>query len=69
VAILYSVTKGYLDAVPIEKVRAWEEGFHDLLDRHHAPLLKMIAERKALDAEIEKGLQAAIAAWSAEQTS
>src|SRR5207302_1391532 len=31
VAILYAVTNGYLDDVPVEKVREWEEQFHEFM--------------------------------------
>ena len=66
VVVLYAITKGYVDQVAVEKVREWETGLHAFLQREHADLLSMLAERKALDEEIENGLKQAIDGWNKE---
>lgn len=35
VAIIYAATNGFLDAVPVEKVAAWEEGLHTFIETEH----------------------------------
>src|SRR5574337_813385 len=66
VAVLYAVTKGYADSIATEKVRAWEDGFHDFLDRKHAALMEALRTKKVIDEEIDTGLKKAIEAWNAE---
>ncbi len=69
VAVLYAITKGYVDQIAVEKVREWETGLHAFLQREHADLLSKLAERKALDEEIEKDLKAALEGWNKEFSS
>jgi F-type H+/Na+-transporting ATPase subunit alpha len=64
VAVLYAVTKGLIDTIPVEKVRDWEEGFHTYLEDEQAELLKTIREKKALDDEINAALADAIGKWN-----
>ncbi len=60
VAILYAVTNGYLDDVPVDSVKKWEDGFHRYLDTARKDVLLAIAEKKELSAEIENKLKEAI---------
>jgi F-type H+-transporting ATPase subunit alpha len=54
VTIIYALTNGYLDDVPIEKVRAWENEFHRFMETAHPEILDTIMNEKALsDATIE----------------
>ncbi len=39
VAIVFAATNGYLDAIPVEKLRAYEEGLYRFLETSHAKLL------------------------------
>ena len=32
VVVLYAATKGYVDAIAVEKIRDWEDGLHEYLD-------------------------------------
>jgi F-type H+-transporting ATPase subunit alpha len=64
VAVLYAVTKGLIDSVPVEKIREWEEGFHTYLEDEQSGLLKTIREKKALDDEINAALADAIGKWN-----
>ncbi|MCA9738592.1 MAG: F0F1 ATP synthase subunit alpha, partial [Gemmatimonadetes bacterium] len=65
VAIIYAVTNGYLDSVPVEDVRAWETGFHDYLAAHEPQLLSGIRDSGQLDEALEKQLVTAIGAYHA----
>ncbi len=60
VATIYAVTNGFLDEIPVDKVRQWELGFHRHLDAHGADTLRMIRDEKVLSDEVKSGLEAAI---------
>jgi len=60
VMIIYAVTNGYLDDVPVERVRAWEAGFHDYIRDRHPEIPEAIRTSKDLSEETEKALVAAI---------
>lgn len=64
VSLLYAATKGFLDEVPVEKIAAWEQGFHTYMARHQEKVMEDLRTKKALDAEIEEGLKKAIASWN-----
>lgn len=63
VCIVYAVTRGFVDAVPVEKMKDWEAGFHAHLNLHAEKLLNDLSEKKALDTEIEEGIKKAISDW------
>ena len=60
VMILYAVTSGYLDDVPVDKVPAWELDFHEFMQTSHPELEQRINEDKEMKPEIEEVLKAAI---------
>lgn len=60
VAIIYAVTKGFLDDVEVEKVRDWEKDFHKYMNSTGKEVLKKIAEKKELSDEIVAVLEKAI---------
>ena len=61
VSILYVVTNGYLDDVPVEKVIAWEENLHRFMETNHPGIENRINTEYEIKAEIEEILRAAIA--------
>ena len=60
---IYAATKGYMDDIPLEAVSRFEKGLLDYLNTSKADLVSSLKEKKALDATIEEGLQAAITAY------
>jgi F-type H+-transporting ATPase subunit alpha len=55
VMIIFAVTNGYLDEVPVEKVRAWQDAFLAYMERSHADIGATIASEKAMsEATLEK---------------
>jgi len=60
VMILYAVTNGYLDDVPVDKVTVWETEFYKFMGTTHPELEKRINEDKEIKPEIEEALKAAI---------
>ena len=61
VAVLFAGTRGHLDDIALEKVRAFESGLVKFLRTSYANLLKDIIDKKQLDADMEKRLGDAIA--------
>jgi F-type H+/Na+-transporting ATPase subunit alpha len=60
VAIVFAATNGYLDGVPVEKLRAYEEGLYRFLETRHASVLTSIQEKKILDDDVKGALKAVI---------
>jgi len=60
VAILYALTSGYLDDVPVEKVQKWEAEFQKYMKDMKSDALAMIKEKKELTEEVESALKNAI---------
>jgi F-type H+-transporting ATPase subunit alpha len=60
VAILYSAINGYLDDVAVDKVKDWENKFHQYLKVQKKNLLKSIEDKKELIEPIEAELKKAI---------
>jgi F-type H+-transporting ATPase subunit alpha len=63
VAILYVATKGQLDDIPTPRVKDFESGFYRFLEAEKPEVLEKLGRTKALDDEITKGLDDAVAAY------
>ena len=60
VAIVFAATNGYLDSIPVEKLRDYEDRLYRFLETRHPQVLAAIVEKKVLDDEIKAGLRAAL---------
>jgi F-type H+/Na+-transporting ATPase subunit alpha len=60
VAILYCVTNGFMDDVPVEKVQAFEASFHRFMDSTHPEIGEAVAQEKRMSDETIQALRAAI---------
>ncbi len=60
VASMYAATRGFMDDVPVEAVRKFEGEYLEFLRNSKADILNDIKTKKALDADIETRLKAAI---------
>jgi F-type H+-transporting ATPase subunit alpha len=60
VMILYAAINGYLDDVPVDKVIAFETGFHRFVEANHPEIGKAIAGEKTLSPQTEEALKAAV---------
>ena len=60
VMILYAVTNGYLDDVPVDKISSLEEAFLRFMESNHPDVGKAIASEKALSDKTEEALKNAI---------
>jgi F-type H+-transporting ATPase subunit alpha len=60
VAIIFAATNGYLDSVPVEKLRQYEEDLYRFLDSQRPDVLTALAEKKILDDDVKQALTAAV---------
>lgn len=60
VAVIYALVNGFIDDVAVEKIREWEDGFHTYLDDQASEVIKLIAEKKELSAEVVEAIEKAI---------
>ena len=63
VMIIFAVTGGLLDDVPVEAIRDWERGFRDFMAAEHPEVGEEIRTRKVLNDELSARLRAAIEAY------
>jgi len=71
VMIIYAVTNGFLDDLPLEKVRDWAEAFHPFMKENQPQVGETIAQEKELSDETTTALRKAIeefktTVWAAE---
>ena len=64
VAVIYAVTNGLIDEVPVDKVRQWEVGFLQHMEAQGADVLQLIRDGKVLSDEVKSGLEAAVAEYN-----
>jgi F-type H+-transporting ATPase subunit alpha len=60
VCVIYAGINGYLDPLPVAKVRAFEDGLLRVLRAAHQDLLDAIRDKKELTAEISAQLKAVV---------
>jgi F-type H+-transporting ATPase subunit alpha len=60
IMIIFAVTNGFLDDVPVEEIKAWEEGFRDFMSAAHPELGEEIRTRKVLSDDLAARLKAAV---------
>jgi F-type H+-transporting ATPase subunit alpha len=60
VIILFAVTNGYLDDVPLEKIAAFEQGLHRFMETNHPEINQRIVTDKEIKPETEDALKKAI---------
>ena len=61
VTIIYAATKGFLDAVPVEEVRRYEEELYRFVETRYPNVFTGIAEKKILDDEVKGAVEGALA--------
>lgn len=66
VVILYAGINEYLEKVPVEKVKEYEEKLYQYFDAKHKEILKEIKKTKDLSKELEEELKKALAKFNEE---
>lgn len=65
VLILYAVTNGYLDDVPVPQVRAWEQNLHDFTSTSRPEVIRAIESSEELTLETEVLLKSVLLEYKA----
>src|SRR5213594_658091 len=60
VALIWAVQNGYIDAVPVERVKEYQLKLQDWLQTRKGALLGTIREKKEIDRDLESQLKAAL---------
>ncbi|MEP6692622.1 MAG: F0F1 ATP synthase subunit alpha [Gemmatimonadaceae bacterium] len=60
VMIIYAVTNGFLDDIPVDQIRAWEKGFHEFMQARFPQVGDRIKKEKALGNDLEEELKRGI---------
>ena len=63
VMIIYAVTNGHLDDVPVNRVRDWERQFHEFMAARHPKIGERFRNEKVMSKELEAELKSAIATF------
>jgi F-type H+/Na+-transporting ATPase subunit alpha len=58
VAIMWAMQNGYLDSVPVDRIKEFQLKLQDYLQTRHDPLLASIRDKKAVDETLEGQLKA-----------
>ena len=56
VTMVYAATNGYLDPVPVDRLRQYEDDLYRFLETRHTGVLSAMAEKKILDDDVKKAL-------------
>jgi F-type H+-transporting ATPase subunit alpha len=59
VAVIWAVQNGYVDDVPVDKIKAFQAAWTDYLATRKADILQRIVEQKAISAELKADLETA----------
>ena len=60
VCIIYAVTHGYLNSIPVEKIPEFEKQLEEHMDNYHASVLEAIRSTGKLETETENNLKTAL---------
>ena len=60
VCIIYAVTHGYLNSIPVEKIPEFEKQLEEHMDNYHSSVLEAIRTTGKLETETENGLKTAL---------
>jgi F-type H+/Na+-transporting ATPase subunit alpha len=63
IMIIFAVTNGFIDDVPVNQVREWERGFHQFMATSYPNIGEGLRTGKTLTKEIEADLRRAIEAY------
>ncbi|MBN2246917.1 MAG: F0F1 ATP synthase subunit alpha, partial [Candidatus Aminicenantes bacterium] len=54
ILIIYAGNRGFLDKIPVPKIRDYEKRLYEYFDSEHPDLLKLIAEKKKIDNQMDE---------------
>ena len=65
IVIIYAGTSGALDKIPVDRIPDFEKGLYDFIEQRNAKLFDDIRQKKQIDDEIKKSLNALLTEYSA----
>jgi F-type H+/Na+-transporting ATPase subunit alpha len=65
VMVIYAVTNGFVDEVPVAEIRDWEKGFLEFMSAQFPQVGDRIRTEKALSKDLEAELKRAIERYNA----
>ena len=65
VALIYAGTRGYLDNVPVDRVKEWQSAFLRSFNSQFATTANAINDTKGLPDDLEAGLKEALTTFNA----
>jgi len=63
--LIFAGTNGYVDSVPVERVKEWQVAFLRALNTQHSALVRQIMAKKQLSDDVRQGLIDALKAFNA----
>src|SRR5207248_2416798 len=60
VAVMWAMQNGFIDPIPVERVKEFQEKLQDYLETRKQSLLGVIRDKKQIDDAVEAGLKAAL---------
>jgi len=66
ILIIYAGNRGFLDGIEVSRIKDYEKTLYDFFERDHANLMKKIAEKKEIDADMDEEISEALTAFSRE---
>jgi F-type H+/Na+-transporting ATPase subunit alpha len=69
VVVIYAVTNGFLDAVPVAEIKEWERAFLEFVSAKYPHVTEAIRKEKVLSKETEADLRRGIEAFNASRGS
>jgi F-type H+/Na+-transporting ATPase subunit alpha len=63
IVIIYAGTKGYLDALPVAKLGAYEKGLYPFIESKYPQIFESLRTKKVLDKDLEATLKGALEAY------
>jgi F-type H+-transporting ATPase subunit alpha len=66
ILVIYAGNRGFLDTVEVSRIREYEKSLYEFFERDHSSLLKKIAGKKEIDADMDEAIASALTAFSQE---
>ena len=66
ILIIYAGNRGFLDGISVDRIHDYEKNLYEFFEREHPELVKEIAEKKEISAELDEKIEAAIKAFNKE---
>jgi F-type H+-transporting ATPase subunit alpha len=63
IMIIFAVTNGFIDDVPVNQVREWERGFHEFMAKSYPNIGDSLRNGKVLTKELDADLRRGIEAY------